>query len=174
MSALLTNENLQVAAWMVGLLELVLALYILLLNTRHTANRHVSLLLFIFAVNNLGMGILFGVTRAAEAFLPTLLLAMTSEPAKVGLLLTAAVLLKPQWIEGRRRWFGWLLHGLVFLPMVLTAIDAFWHTELWYIGVDAVTFNIITREFFAPDVTTLELEVDHVGDVSGVGEADET
>ncbi|MBN2389479.1 MAG: hypothetical protein JXR84_02065, partial [Anaerolineae bacterium] len=65
MNDLLTNETLQIAAWLVGLLELILALYILLLNTRHTVNRHVSLLLFIFAVNNLAMGTLFGVTRAA-------------------------------------------------------------------------------------------------------------
>ena len=140
MIGLLTNETLQVAAWLVGLLELVLALYILIINARHNANRHVSLLLFVFAVNNLGLGILFGVTQAGEAFFPTLLLAMTSEPAKAGLLLTAMVLLKPQWMQGRRRWLGWLLHGLVFLPLVLTAIDALWHTELWYIGLDAASY----------------------------------
>ncbi|MBN2389485.1 MAG: GAF domain-containing protein [Anaerolineae bacterium] len=141
MNDLLTNETLQVAAWLVGLLGLILALYILLLNTRHTANRHVSLLLFIFAVNNLAMGTLFGVTRAAEAVLPTLLLALTSEPAKVGLLLTAIVLLKPQWLQGRWRWLGWLLYVLVFLPMVLAAIDAFWHTGLWYSGFDAASYT---------------------------------
>ncbi|HOU12598.1 MAG TPA: cache domain-containing protein [Anaerolineae bacterium] len=141
MSGLLAIETLQVVAWLVGLLELVLALYILLLNSRHPANRHVSLLLFIFAVNDLAMGLLFGVKQAAEAVLPTLLLAMTSEPAKVGLLLTAIVLLKPQWMQGRRRWLEWLLHGLVFLPMVLTAIDAFWHTGLWYSGLDAASYT---------------------------------
>ncbi len=141
MSGLLTNETLQVAAWLVSLLELVLALYILLLNTRHTANRHVSLLLSIFAVNNLAMGMLFGASQAMEAVLPTLLLAMTSEPAKAGLLLTAIVLLKPQWVQGRRQWLGWLLHALVFLPMVLTAIDAFRNTGLWYIGLDAASYT---------------------------------
>jgi GAF domain-containing protein/HAMP domain-containing protein len=141
MNALLTNETLQVIAWLVGLLELILALYILLLNIRHTANRHVSLLLFIFAVNNLALGMLFGITQAAGAVLPTLLLAMTSEPAKVGLLLTTLVLLKPQWLQGRRWWLGWLLYGLVFMPVVLTAIDALWHTGLWYIGLDAASYT---------------------------------
>ncbi|MFN2108102.1 MAG: GAF domain-containing protein [Anaerolineae bacterium] len=141
MTDLLTNETLQIAAWLVSLLELVLALYILLLNTRHTANHHVSLLLSIFAVNNLAMGMLFGASQATEAVLPTLLLAMTSEPAKVGLLLTAIVLLKPQWVQGRRQWLGWLLHVLVFLPMVLTAIDAFRNTGLWYIGLDAASYT---------------------------------
>ncbi|MGC9395251.1 MAG: GAF domain-containing protein [Anaerolineae bacterium] len=141
MNPLLTNETLQVAAWLAGLLELILALYILLLNSRHTANHHVSLLLFIFAVNNLGMGMLFGAAQAAEAVLPTLLLAMTSEPAEVGLLLTAIVLLKPQWMQGRRQWLGWLLHTLVFLPMVLTAIDALRNTGLWYIGLDAASYT---------------------------------
>jgi GAF domain-containing protein/HAMP domain-containing protein len=141
MNVLLTNETLQVMAWLAGLLGLILALYIVLLNARHTANRHVSLLLFIFAVNNLALGMLFGVTQATGATLPTLLLALTSEPAKVGLLLTAIVLLKPQWLQGRRRWLGWLLYGFVFLPMVLTAIDALWHTGLWYSALDAATYT---------------------------------
>ena len=141
MNALLTNEALQGLAWFAGLLELVLALYVLLLNTRHAANRHVSLLLFIFAVNSLALGTLFGATRAAQAVLPTILLAATSDPAKVGLLLTAVVLLRPQWLQGRWRWLGWLLYVLVFLPMVLTAIDAFRHTGLWYSGIDAASYT---------------------------------
>lgn len=141
MSGLLPNEIVQSAAWSVGLLTLILALYILLLNARHTANRHVSLLLCIFSVNSLALGTLFGITQAARAFVPTVLLAATSDPAKVGLLLTAIVLVKPEWLHGRRRWLGWLLYGLLFLPMVLTAIDAFWHTGLWYSGIDAASYT---------------------------------
>ncbi len=141
MNALLTNETLQGLAWFAGLLELVLALYVLLLNTRHTANRHVSFLLFIFAVNSLALGALFGATRVAQAVLSTLFLAATSDPAKVGLLLTAVILLSPQWVQGRWRWLGWLLYGLVFLPVVLTAIDAVGHTGLWYSGFDAASYT---------------------------------
>jgi len=141
MNVLLTNEVLQGAAWFVGLLTLILALYILLLNARHTANRHVSLLLFIFAVNSLALGTLFGVTQAARAVVPTLLLAATSDPAKVGLLLTAIVLVKPQWLQGRRRWLGWLLYGLLLLPTALTVVDAFWHTGLWYSGIDTASYT---------------------------------
>lgn len=141
MSDLLTIETLQVIAWLTGLLELVLALYILLLNTRHTANRHVSFLLFIFAVSNLAMGVLFGARQAVEATVSTLLLSATAEPAKVGLLLTAIVLLRPQWLQGRRRWLGWFLHGLLFLPIALTAIDALWNTGLWYVGLDVANYT---------------------------------
>lgn len=140
MNTLLTNETLQGLAWLAGLLELILALYVLLLNARHTANRHVSFLLFIFAVNSLALGTLFGVTQAAQAVLPTLLLAATSNPAIVGLLLTAVVLLRPQWLQGRWRWLGWLLYGLLFLPTVLTVIDAFRNTGLWYSGFDAASY----------------------------------
>ncbi len=141
MTSMLTNETLQGLAWFAGLLELVLALYVLLLNARHTANRHVSLLLFIFAVDGLALGALFGATRAEQAVLPTMFLAATSNPAMVGLLLTAVVLLRPQWLQGRWRWLGWLLYILFFLPMVLTAIDAIGHTGLWYSGFEAASYT---------------------------------
>ncbi len=143
MNWLLTNEVLQYAAWFLALLELVLALYILLLNAWHTANRHLSGLLFLFAVNNLALGMQIGAADAAQAALPTLLLAATSPMIQTGLFLVALVLLKPGWLfrsvpgseQTRRRPLLWLLYGLLLLPPVLTAIDAIWQTGLWYTGL---------------------------------------
>ncbi len=141
MNVLLTNEVLQGLAWFAGLLELILALYVLMLNARHVANRHVSLLLFIFAVNSLALGVLFGAKQAAQAVVPTLFLAATTEPSMVASIVAAIVLLKPRWLQGRGRWLLWLLYGLLFLPMVLTVIDGIWHTGLWYGGIEAVSYS---------------------------------
>jgi GAF domain-containing protein/HAMP domain-containing protein len=141
MNALLTNEVLQSLAWFAGLLELILALYMLSLNARHAANRHVSFLLFIFAVNNLALGALFGATQAAQVVAPTLFLAATTEPSMAASIVVVIVLLKPQWLQGRGCWLLWLLYGLLFLPMVLTVADSIWHTGLWYSGIDAASYS---------------------------------
>ncbi len=141
MNALLTNEVLQALTWMFGLLELILAIYVLILNPRHTVNRHTAFLLFVFALNALGLGLLFGATHASQAVLPTVLLSMTTEPAKVGLLLLTLLLLEPQWLQGRRQWLRWLLYAFLFLPMLLTLGDVLWQSGLWYSGVDVAHYT---------------------------------
>ena len=54
------SQILQLAAWVFALVEMILSFYILILNVRHSANRHTSLLVFLLAMNNVAMGILIG------------------------------------------------------------------------------------------------------------------
>lgn len=132
---LVSADTLQLIAWLLTLIEFILALYIFLLNTRHTANRHVSALLMLFAVTTFALGLWLGTGESASIAVPILVATIPAiEPA---VLIVAVVLLKPQWMHGRWRWMWWLVYGLAFLPIVLTLVDVALGTELWYGGIDA-------------------------------------
>ncbi|MBU0703960.1 MAG: PAS domain S-box protein, partial [Chloroflexi bacterium] len=150
-------QTLQLITWFLALAEFIVALYVLLLNAWHTSNRHVSLLLLTFAINNFAIGLMIGVVDVTQAALPTYLLAVTSPAIQPGLLLVAVVLLKPRWLQGpepfglslrakpvegrgRWRWGWWLVYGLTFLPVLLTLVDTGLGTRLWYTGLDAATY----------------------------------
>jgi GAF domain-containing protein/HAMP domain-containing protein len=69
------------------------------------------------------------------------LLAATIPAFQPAFLITAVVLLKPGWRSGRWSRFGfrrravwWLVYALIALPFVLTAMDLFLGTNLWYSG----------------------------------------
>jgi PAS domain S-box-containing protein len=131
------TQTLQLFIWFLALAEFILALYILLLNVWHPSNRHVGVSLLILAINNFGLGLVVNATDAAQAALPTYLLAATSPAIQPGLLLVAVGLLKPRWLRGRWRVGGWLVYGLFFLPALLTLVDVGLDTRLWYTGLDA-------------------------------------
>ena len=134
------TEILQFVAWFLALVELILALYILLLNYAHRANQHVSFLLFLFAVNSLGMGLFFGATDVNEAWLPSILVSLTTESAIASLLIVGIIVLKPEWLRGRWKWAWGIAYTLVFLPILLTLLDVTVGTNLWYMGLDADTY----------------------------------
>lgn len=86
----------QIIAWSLTILELILASYVLVLNVRFRSNRAVAALLFVFAMNNLGLGMLFGAQTVAEAQLATILVAMTSPAIPPLLLIVTVVLFNPR------------------------------------------------------------------------------
>ncbi len=135
MSVLLSGQNLQFIIWFFVLVEFILALYILLLNAWHTANRHVSALLALFAISNWALGIIVGATSGANAVWAFYVLAATLPAIELGRLLVAVVLLKPHWRRGRWRGVWWIVYALLLLPAVLTVVDAALDTQLWYTGV---------------------------------------
>ncbi|MBN1659550.1 MAG: GAF domain-containing protein [Anaerolineae bacterium] len=135
---LTATEILQYAAWALALIEFVLALYVLLLNIRHTANRHVCGLLLLLAANTAAVAFVLPGTpgRASQAdSLAWPLLAATIPAFQSAFLITAVVLLKPGWVRGRWRAVWWLVYALIALPFVLTAIDLALGTNLWYTGL---------------------------------------
>ena len=127
----------QFVAWFVALLAFVTGLYILLLNAWHTANRHVSGLLLLIAVNTLGVGMLMGATNAAQAGLPANIQSATSPTVQVALIITAIVLLKPDWQRPWQKWVMRLLYVLLAVPALLTLADNLLGTRLWHTGMPA-------------------------------------
>ena len=135
-----TDQTLQLIAWFLALTEFILALYVLLVNAWHMANRHVSALLVLLAANNFALGLLIGATDATQAALPTRILAATTPAIQPGLLIVAVVLLKPQWLHDRWRWLWRILYSVTFLPALLTLVDVSLGTRLWYTGLDAASY----------------------------------
>lgn len=133
-------EILQLITWPFVLVEIILAGYTLILNVRHSANRHVSLLLALLASNNIAMGLLVAANSADQARIPTYLFAATVYTILPAVLIAAVALLKPGWLTGRRRWLWWICYAAIALPLVATAIDAVFGTQLWYTGIDAATY----------------------------------
>ena len=127
------SDILQLITWFLLVAEFILAFYILLLNPRHTANRHVGALLFLFALNTLSTGLLLGAREVSEVGLA--LSAATTPVLQPTLFLVSVVLLKPTWMGRRWRSLWWLVYGLVLLPVVLTLVDLGLSTRLWYTGL---------------------------------------
>ncbi len=137
------NLVLQVSSFALSLIGFILALYVLALNFRHAANRHLSLMLLIFAASNLFAGLILdpSITRD-NAVLLTYGLGTTAPAFQFALMLLMVVLLKPTWMSGKwgrinRRWLWWPLYALMWVPGLLTLLDVNLGTRFWYTGLDA-------------------------------------
>jgi len=128
------EQSVQLVAWLLAIIGLVVGLYVLLLNVRHTANRHVGVILILSAISNFGIGSIAAAGSAQEAAWPSYVLAATSATIQPLLFLVALILLKPEWLRGWGRLISGLLYGLACLPTVLTVIDVALGTRLWYTG----------------------------------------
>lgn len=141
MNSLLTAQMLQAITWFAALLAFILALYMLLLNARHTVNRHMSLFMVSLAIYAFALGALVSATHIDQLKTPLLLLAMTSGSLPMAMLLATIVLLTPQLTQGRWRWLRWLLYALMILPVVLTASDVLAQTKFWYTPYTITTYS---------------------------------
>jgi len=140
MNTLATHPALQLIIWGIGLIELILALYILALNSKHTAKRHVSALFLLFAVNSFAIGWLVGADTLKEGYQAAAILAATTPIFGFANFITAIVLIKPKWVYGRWRWLWFAIYGLSALPFLLTLIDLIFGTQIWYIGLNQANF----------------------------------
>lgn len=160
MNAFITQPVMQLIIWGIGLVELILALYILAINAKHVANRHVSALFILFAINSLALGSLVGAKTAAEGNIPAAILAATTPVFGLALLVTSIVLVKPKWIFSRLRWFWFVLYGLLALPIIITIIDLTFHTNIWFVGLNPDTYSggyISLAEYTNPELSILRI-----------------
>jgi GAF domain-containing protein len=124
----------QLICWVTALVEFVMGLYILVLNVKNTTNRHVSVLLFLFAINTYAQGQTITASLLSQIELPLLILAATTPAIQPGLLLIAVILLKPKWVEGRGVVFRRVMYAIISLPIILTIVDHFFQTNIWFTG----------------------------------------
>jgi GAF domain-containing protein len=129
-----TTQVVQLIAWITALFEFIMGLYILLLNIRNNANRHVSFLLILFSINTYAQGQLLTAQHLSQVKRPIFLLAATTPAIQPGLLLIAIILLKPEWFKGRGKGLRWLLYGMVALPIIFTILDNYFQTNIWFTG----------------------------------------
>lgn len=129
------NQSLSNVALLVAMLELIVGLYVLALNSKHTANRHVGGFMLLLAVNTFAVGTITNSTNILQATGATILLAATSAAILPVQTLTTIALLKPEWLSGRWGWLRWLPQFFALLPFALTIIDLAFGTSFWYTGL---------------------------------------
>jgi GAF domain-containing protein len=147
---LTSDQYLQYIALFLALVEVIVGLYILVLNRQHIANRHVGIFLLLSAVNTYAVGLMITAQTAAQAEYSAVILAMTTSATEPLLLVTSVSLLRPQWLRNRFRWIWLPAYGFALLPVVLTSIDLLFGTRTWYTGIDANTYTggfLITPKF---------------------------
>ena len=125
----------QYIAWGLGLIEVIVGLYILALNIWNNANRHVGVWLLFTSVSTIATGFLFSAESTAQMLTAFTIQVMVAPVAQVGLLIITAVLLAPQLMQGRRRWWWVPVYIIAFLPMLLTIVDTQFGTNLWFTPV---------------------------------------
>ena len=126
-----------IAAMFLGLVQVVISLYIIILNYRNRANQHVSLLLMLFALNGIGLGLLIRAQSPQEARIPMALVAATTTSNQPFLFLAAVAMLRVRWFSSRVRWPLYFFYLLGALPIILTVIDLILGTNLWFSGAPA-------------------------------------
>ncbi len=134
------SQMLQLLTWAVALVEVIMSLYILVLDVRHSANRHVSLLTFLLSMNNVSMGLLLGADSLDQAVFPMQLFAATVYAVIPVVTVAAVVLLRPGWMRNRWLWVWQLGYIALALPIAVTALDAAFGTRLWYTGFTGSTY----------------------------------
>ena len=168
MSQLVSSEALELIAWLVFLVEIILAFYVLLLNPRHTANRHTSALLLFAAASTLGVALLLQASDIVVARLAAIIISAAAPTIAPLLIAASLAIFKPQWLQ-KRHPVGWLVWGcyiLAALPVLLTAIDVVLDSKLYYTGLDARTYagGYVGLEAFmagpwAPTLRLIEFQI---------------
>jgi GAF domain-containing protein/HAMP domain-containing protein len=131
------TQNLQYIAWFMALVFVVLGMYVLVLNPRHTANRHTLMLLLLFAVQSAAAGLLMETGLGQTAAVVAEVLSAAEIMAPPAALLTALVILRPRWMLG---WQGLVtrpLYLLIHLPIIITFLDVWQKTGIWFTGLPA-------------------------------------
>jgi hypothetical protein len=126
---------------LIVMVSVILALYILVLNPRQSANRLASLAIAILAINILATSNILRATTYQEAFLPTLLMVAFVPAIGPTLIMANLSLIKPAWLTGTRRWVLLLLMLLVFIPGLLTLADVLLGTSIYYVAPDPQVYT---------------------------------
>ncbi|HBY07914.1 MAG TPA: hypothetical protein DEH22_09085 [Chloroflexi bacterium] len=141
MNSFASQSFLQLVTWGIALVQLILALYVFTLNTKHPANRQTAFLFLLFAINGFATGWMISATSVAQAYLPAAALAATTPAFGPALLITAIVLVKPNWFRGRWRFVPFVQYTVMALPIIVTIIDLIFRTNIWFVGIDPATYG---------------------------------
>jgi GAF domain-containing protein/HAMP domain-containing protein len=125
-------QSIQFVAWLVALIEFVFGLYVLVLNARHNANRHTSVLLLASAACTFATGWMLGATNPGQAFMPAVTLAFVLPAIQPLYLLGTIAIARNEWQRSRGRWIWWLFYLIALAPAIATVIDLGSGSSYWY------------------------------------------
>lgn len=126
MNVYLTDPTNPYLAWMLAIATFALASYILTIHWKHPTNRLVSLLLVILGINLAAEGLLIQAGDATQAYLPSILIGITTLMTLPLMVVVTLRLLKPEWLKEHWKWAEvgqWSAVLLAVLPGILTLLD---------------------------------------------------
>ncbi len=130
----MSDSSLQVVVFVLGLVNLLLAGFILLMDARRLSNIILSVVLFLSGLQSIGAAGIAGADTLEQAVPWTGLVAFGLFQSGTGLLLLTLNLFRPHWL--RRVYIGLPLAGLIVVPVLLLLIDMLFQTGLLYSGLD--------------------------------------
>ena len=134
---MITNSDIQLLAWFIAVIALVMSIYIILLFIHQRANRWLSLTFLLLAAISYAVGSMAG-AKTVDGVMPGLYLSSALIPAIIpGLLLAVLSLMKPTWITGRWRWISRLLQVLMVVPALFLVLDVLFGLHLMHKGFPA-------------------------------------
>lgn len=131
----------QYIAWLIALVELIIGLYVLIINYRSTVNQHIALFLLVTAISTFAIGSLARAVDAGQARLPSIVEAAAGPVIQPLLFLTTVAVLRPGLFKGRWRWWRWIPIIFALLPALLTFTDVVFNTRLFYSGMPASSYT---------------------------------
>jgi GAF domain-containing protein/HAMP domain-containing protein len=131
------NETFQLIAWVLAMVEFIVALYVLLLNARHASNQHVSVFFLALAISTYATGAMVGAANADQARLASILQATVAPISGPLVVIMVMLLLKPAWREGKLNWTSQALYILAALSLLLVTSDLALGTKLYFTGLEA-------------------------------------
>ncbi len=161
-----TDQTMQLFAWLLALIEFILAVYVLFFNVWHTANRRVSFLIALATTSSFATGSLIGAGSADQAKWSAALISATFPATMAWLFIATITLLQPAWFSTRLRTGRWLVYSFGILPIILTLIDIQSGASLWHTPLDASTYaggyihlSAYTHGTLAPIIRALYLYI---------------
>ncbi len=135
------NQILQYLAWLIALIEIMIGLYILVLNSLHPANRYISASLLLLVMTTFAYGATLTTTELGLSQIYAAIATITT-PAFIAMMLFVVIaLMRPNWLTGSPRWLFFLAHLIIILPALLTLLDGFLGTNLYFSGLSSENYS---------------------------------
>lgn len=141
MNAALQQQILHIAADYLALVALTLAFYVFFLNVRQDVNRFVGSFIALIAMSSLGLALALRAVNPQAATEPYWMMVAFTPTIGPATLTASLLVLKPQFLTGRRRWLLYVLLGLISLSMILAIVDRYVGTQLLYLGYDPNSYT---------------------------------
>jgi len=131
---MITNSDIQLLAWFIAVITLVMSIYIFVLYLNQRANRWLSLILLLLAADSYAIGSMAG-AKMVDGVMPGLYLCAALIPATIpGLLLVVLSTVKPAWLRGKWRGVSLVLIVLIAAPILFVVLDVLFGTHLIHKG----------------------------------------
>lgn len=131
----------QIIAWTIALLELMVSGYTLVLNSKQSINQNLAGFLLLLAINIAATGSLLRSNTISEAKLPAIILAASTPMIQPILLSSSICLFRQNWQRSRLKWLVATGYLLAIIPIITTVYDLITHQGIWITGLEAANYQ---------------------------------